>query len=311
MSKFVRMSFAGQTWLVREGCEPFFSAGWRSLGVVKLGTNKAMERWQLNGTVAFVKSFRKRSIFSPNLAKREFKGLVTAAERGVPVLEPMAAHITVRGGVLVFEDLREFQRLDQALAETPSRRELIRAYARFCRLVHDGGVWQDDFNPTNVLYHAGRFVLIDFERAKVKRALSPSERYEMLAGMNRITGFSHSERLLFLRTYLGGDEWKGPARQILRRMIGRLEARWRKLSKKCTSDNRNFGVHRGETVTVYFRKGVLRESQVEAGRFEGLHEVPAADALKAWREAFRNGQTPAACVIPKGSKAGKILYRPE
>lgn len=311
MSKFVRMTLAGQTWLVRKGCESLFTAGWRSLGVVKLGTNKAMERWQLNGAVAFVKSFRKRSIFSPNLARREFKGLVAAADRGVPVLEPMAAHLTVRGGVLVFEDLREFRRLDQVLADTRPRRDLIRAYARFCRLVHDAGVWQDDFNPTNVLYHAGRFVLIDFERAKVKRALSPSERYKMLAGMNRITGFTRSERLLFLRTYLGAGEWKGPAREILRRTIGRLEARRRKLAKKCTSDNRNFGVHRGETVTVYFRKGVLRRSEVEAGRFDGLVEVPAADALEAWREAFRNGRMPVACVIPNRSKAGKLLYRPQ
>lgn len=304
------MTFVGRRWLVREGCEPFFSAGWRRLGIVKLGTHKAMERWQLNGTVGFVKSFRKRSFFSANLARREFRGLVAAAERGVPVLEPMAVRLTMHGGILVFEDLREFRRLDQVLAQTRDRRDLIRAYARFCRQVHDAGVWQDDFNPTNVLYHAGRFVLVDFERAKVKRSISWTERFEMLAGMNRMPGFTRSERLLFLRTYLGDGRWKGPAREILRRTVERLEARWRKLAKKCTRDNRNFGVHQGETVTVYFRKGVLRRSEVAAGRFEGLREVPVADALKAWREAFRNGQSPVACVIPKGSRSGKILYRP-
>src|ERR1043166_5736232 len=103
------------------------------------------------------------------------------------------------------------------------RRRLCFDYGKFARRLHDAGVWQYDFNPSNVLVRDREMLLIDFERVKMRpRALPAEERYYLLAKMNRLTDLSRTDRRRFLKGYLAAHvlESRQPklaATEILRR----------------------------------------------------------------------------------------------
>jgi len=149
-------------------------------------------------------------------ARREARIARAIAARGLAVAAPIAVgeHRTVgllrRSFSVIPEidarDLRSLLSDPQLAAKT--RRELMVRFGSFTRRMHDSGIDQDDTSPNNFLVDAnGDFVLIDFERCKVGNALTPARRWRLLAKLERHRlGVSRTDRLRFLRAYLGQSE---------------------------------------------------------------------------------------------------------
>jgi len=154
-------------------------------------------------------------------ARRE-RALAHAIERrGFAVARPVAVGERRRHGALErswlvtrdegARDLRSL--LESARENGAERRALLERFARFARRLHDAGVDQDDFSPNNFLVRAdGAFVLIDFERARLRRGPLRARAWTQLAKLNRRDfGISRSDRLRFLRAYLGTSGAAGRA----------------------------------------------------------------------------------------------------
>ncbi len=248
-------------------------------------------------------------------------------DRGIPIAPVVA--IRERGGDpwLAVEKLEGARTVQEILldANTPEsrRRGLLRDYGRFVRRLFDAGVWQYDFNPTNVLVHEGRLLLIDFERMRLHAGRTPeSERTYLFSKMQRIPALSRSSRLRFFLAYLEADAkarrtWKSQARAVLKRQVVQQEADSGRAEQRCLEDNRDYGlVKNGEIVAHYWkwrpeRTGGLKEAEVAA--FLSAPEQWVAEdhpeALKAWVEACRSGAQPLAVLLPKGGPAGRLIRK--
>jgi hypothetical protein len=94
------------------------------------------------------------------------------------------------------------------------------ALGQLSRRLHDAGLLQEDFAPNNFLSYRDdppRILPIDFERARIRRALGPGDRRRMLAELDRhLAGASTAYRMRFLRAYAGGD--RRAARRWWRRL---------------------------------------------------------------------------------------------
>jgi tRNA A-37 threonylcarbamoyl transferase component Bud32 len=86
--------------------------------------------------------------------------------------------------------------------------------------LHDAGLLQEDFAPNNFLLQRGdppRILPIDFERARIRRAVGAGARSRMLAKLDRhLAGASAANRMRFLIAYAGGD--RSAARRWWRRL---------------------------------------------------------------------------------------------
>lgn len=189
------------------------------VAVLKRGKHKSLYLLSAGDTAYFVKEYVSLPPARWWQAGREARLMRRVALRGVPVLLPDAVQSFRTRGWLAFRRLVGAERLQVILETTwrfAERRAILLEYARFCRKVHDAGVYQYDFNPTNVLRTPdGRLFQIDFERASLRKHIPWRIRLEQLAGLNRFPGASGSERLFFLRSYLGSGNWKPIARKIL------------------------------------------------------------------------------------------------
>lgn len=173
---------------------------------------------------------RWRYFLRPSKARRE-RAVARRIERlGIAVVRPVAVGEERRHGVLVrsfavsrdagARDLRVV--LESLRGAGRERRELLERFAVFARKLHDTGVDQDDFSPNNFLVRAdGSFVLIDFERVRVRRGPLGARAWIQLAKLHRRDfGVSRTERLRFLRAYLGSEGREGRAER---------RAAWRKI----------------------------------------------------------------------------------
>ncbi len=145
-------------------------------------------------------------------ARREAAVAAAIAERGFPAAVPIAFGERWQGlrlrdsfsvvAELPARDLRSVL-LDRALTGARRQRALER-FGELQRRLHDAGIDQDDTSPNNFLIDAdGAFTLIDFERCHVGRALG-ARRWRLLAKLQRHRlGVSRTDRLRFLRGYLG------------------------------------------------------------------------------------------------------------
>jgi hypothetical protein len=88
----------------------------------------------------------------------------------------------------------------------PGRRRsaALESFGALQRRLHDAGIDQDDTSPNNFLIDAdGAFTLIDFERCRVGHPLG-ARRWRLLAKLQRHRlGVPRTDRLRFLRGYLG------------------------------------------------------------------------------------------------------------
>jgi tRNA A-37 threonylcarbamoyl transferase component Bud32 len=171
------------------------------------------------GPALFVKVFtvsgawpRLRSLLRPSKARREARTAEAVRARGFEVAGPVAVGEercwgTLRRSFSVVAELQGRDLLDRLadLRTTPEeRRGLVVAFGAFARRLHDAGIDQDDFSPNNFLVDtAGNFVLLDFERCRVGPELG-DRRWTLLAKLHRHElSVSRTDRLRFLRAYLG------------------------------------------------------------------------------------------------------------
>jgi hypothetical protein len=137
--------------------------------------------------------------------------------RGLPLPLPLAAGELRRGPLLracfllipVVDGASDVLHLTQEGRLSPAaRRALATALGSLSRRAHDAGLFQDDFAPNNFLVcpdAPSRPLLIDFERAMLRREVDVAARGWMLAKLSRALPFaSRTDRLRFLLAYTGG-----------------------------------------------------------------------------------------------------------
>ncbi len=236
------------------------------------------------------------------------------------------------GSWVAVEFLPGWSQLQQVLLSEETdpgmRRRLLHAYGKFARMLHDAGVWQYDFNPTNVLVKDMDLKLIDFEKVKLYAGAVPeSERLYLLAKMNRISGPSRADRLRFLKGYVQScrkdvERFKAIAAGIRRFGDAQELHDNARAGQRCVKENRDFAPFVIGKVRGFYRKcrpgGPVKG--LEPDELESLAETtntnyrlePADDPLGEWKRANirarQGGAVPLAVLIKKGDFGGLIVY---
>jgi len=171
---------------------------------------------------------RLRYFLRRSKARRERAVATRLARLGFEVAAPVAVGERRSFGLLErsYSVIREIEARDlvrllgDGVISGAERRALLERFAVLARRLHDAGVDQDDFAPNNFLARPdGSFVLIDFERCRVRRAPLGDARWTQLAKLNRRElGVSRSDRLRFLRAYLGAGTTRADRRLAWRRI---------------------------------------------------------------------------------------------
>lgn len=268
-------------------------------------------------------------------ASRELERSLALVRRGIPCVPVAAARDRGAEPWVAFEKLEGWAQLQETLLSesTPAaeRRRLCRAYGRFARRLHDAGVTQYDFNPTNVLVREGRFRLIDFEHLKLYGGRVPERvRWKALAKMNRIPRLSRTDRLRFLLGYLDAEapdreRRRRVVRALLRRAARQAERDGARAERRCVRENRDFGIFRAGPVRGYYRKRRGSGPGLDPDALRALAEGTAreryrleetADAVRAWRRANRRaregrGPVPLAVLLRDGQERGTLVFFPD
>lgn len=341
--RYVWVAGTGHGWRVaEEAAETFrdFDRRVADVRVVKDLRHKRTVECRVEGRDLIIKIYkagglrrRLKSLLWGPRGLAELDACVAVLERGIPTVPVLAAGESGGESCAVFGRLEGWRQLQEVLLSGApagaARRRLLFLYGRFARRVHDAGIWQYDFNPTNVLVRGEEFKLIDFEKTRVRPFLAEGVRLRSLAKMNRIGRLSRADRLRFLRGYLDASaedlgRWKEIAREILA-LGARQEARDADRSeRRCVDDNRDFGPFEIAGVRGYYRKrrpgrpgpGLSAEELAllarEPGRNGGYRFEPAGDAVAAWKKANRKarsgGPAPVAVLFEKGGGSGKLVY---
>jgi hypothetical protein len=245
----------------------------------------------------------KRNAYPPlrlgSKARRELAIAMRLAERGVPVVLPLAAGER-RAGARLREcwlvvplvegatDLaRHAARGDLAASE---RRGLAHALGALVRRAHDAGLVHGDLAPNNVLLRPGlppALWLVDFERARLRACVGSRARRRMLAKLARgLPDASASQRLRFLRAYALGDA------RAARRWWRALEAEaprlarrdHRRMRRKTARDGRRIRRVRGPDGAGFAWRGAPAEA-LAGGWLEA--DARAADALECAAGVWR------------------------
>jgi GT2 family glycosyltransferase/tRNA A-37 threonylcarbamoyl transferase component Bud32 len=311
-----------------------FDAKRRSTKVLKDFRWKKMLEYTTGGRTYFIKIYkapgwwrRLRTMLFGSRASHEWAMSDGVYHRGIRQAPIVAMREGGGEDWVAIEKLEGWSQLQATLLSTTDRRRLCRAYGRFARRVHDAGIWQYDFNPTNVLVKDGEFRIIDFERMKLYPAAVPrGVRLKSIAKMNRVPSISRTDRLRFLKGYLDSvtaerEAWKEAAKELLSLFDAQVEHDVDRSERRCMDENRDFGAFElGEWRGHYLKKrsdragGVtlddvraLTEGSPEAFRFE-----TAGDAIEAWQKANRQakegGPTPVAVIVKRSSSEGKIAF---
>jgi len=187
---------------------------------------------------------RMRYFLRRSKARRERAIAVRLTRLGFEVAAPVAVGERRRLGVLdrSYSVIREIDARDLVkllggkVLDGVARRALLESFAVLARRLHDAGVDQEDFAPNNFLARPdGSFVLIDFERCHIRRAPLGDARFTQLAKLHRRDlGVSRSDRLRFLRAYLGKDAGRAERRAAWLRI-------WPEFRRIRTRDAQNAG----------------------------------------------------------------------
>jgi GT2 family glycosyltransferase/tRNA A-37 threonylcarbamoyl transferase component Bud32 len=270
---------------------------------------------------------RLKNLLFGSRATRELECSLGVHERGIPQAPVVAMREDGHETWVAIEKLSDWAQLQSTLLSMSDRRRLCTAYGRFARRLHDAGVWQYDFNPTNILVREGRFLLIDFELMKLyDRAVPEAVRMKSIGKMNRVPGLSRTDRLRFLLGYLDADagerkDWKAAARTLLRIYAEKVEDDVDRAERRCLDENRDFGAFEvGDWRGHYLKK---REGQaagltldevraLAAGAEEPYRIEAAGDAIEAWQKANRKakegGPAPLAVLVRRKSSEGKVAF---
>ncbi len=311
---------AGVRWWLRAGEDPARLAPLLARALERLGTaadlrsgrRKRLYRLALESDER-ADHLLKRNAYPPargwrwsaggSKARRELTIAEGLAERGVPVVVPVAAGERRRAGRLVecfllvalLPDARDLRRVwsDPALPAR-ERRHLARALGALIREAHAAGLQQDDLAPNNVLVcdATAGLRLIDFERARLRRRTPARARRRSLAKLARAAaGVPSAQRLRFLRAYAGDSgearRWWERLRAEAPRLARHDDAR---MCRVATRDGRRFeriahGAWRG-----YARRGI--DPQALLARLDP-GPSPAAGGVRievdtpVWRVVYR------------------------
>jgi tRNA A-37 threonylcarbamoyl transferase component Bud32 len=267
-------------------------------------------------------------------ARHEFEMSIRLERRGIPMVPIVAMKDSGNPRWVAVEKLEDWRQLEEILlspsTEPGARRRLALEYGKFARRLLDQGIWQYDFNPTNVLTKEDRFRLIDFERLKVTgRPVPTGERIYLLAKMNRIPNLSRTDRLRFLKGYRECDAPRARAlrdlaRAILDRGLIQKEVDRDRQEDRCVSENRDFASFAIGDWAGHYRTARpdrpdpgLKLEDVERALKEGWPEgayrtLASSQVIEAWKKAHRQTDAgsppPLAVVHRKGSDSGTLVY---
>ena len=270
-----------------------------------------------------------KSLLGFSRATSEASVSVAVVRAGIPCAPVVACGEREMGSAAVVERIDGARSLQDVLLDpaTPARlrRLLLLRYGRFARLLQDRGVWQYDFNPTNILLDGSSMLFIDFERAQYRgRPLAEAVRLPLVAKMNRIPLLSKTDRLRFLRGYLDAHAADRARKGDIVATLLRLAAEKsmedvEKAGERCFEDNRDFGVLALDGWEGWYRKpraeredpGIAVEDLAKAlGGAARAEEV--GDLETAWAEANRRGGAgrPLAAARKPGAKGGRLIFAP-
>lgn len=270
-----------------------------------------------------VPTFAKRikNLLLGSRAAHEWTMSQAVHELGIPQAPIVAVRETGDETWVAVEKLDGWAQLQETILAAADRRRLCLEYGRFARRLHDVGIWQYDFNPTNILVKDGEFRLIDFERMRIyPRAVPTAERMQSLAKMNRIPAVSKTDRLRFLKGYVDSvkverEDWKPIAKEILRRFGAQIERDLDRSERRCLDENRDYGAFEAGEWRGHYAKRTLTIEQAKAlanGGDGACRWEPAADAIGAWQKANRRakegGPAPLAVLVKRSSAEGKIAW---
>lgn len=326
MSDYVAVRAGGWRWKVSEAWREFPFGKFEDL----LGSARPVKDLNIKRTVEvradgrdfLVKIYKGRGAFHRlkaallgSRAGRELDALVGAVERGVPTLPFVAVGERGAESCVIILKEPDRERLDLLLARSRNRRALIAEYGRWARRVHDAGIDQADFNPTNVLAKSGRdpdLRLIDFEKVRIARALSETARLKSLAKIDRMIPASRADRLRFFESYLGEEsrDRKGLRLRAAKLLGYADDVRARDAARRreaCVKEGRNFAKFREGDAWGWYRRDLVSPVALASGVGR---RVAVERALDAWRRANGSvtGELPAAVVLTRGSPGGYLVY---
>jgi len=213
-------------------------------------------------------------LFRKSKGLRELELAAEIGRRGIPTIVPEKIRDIRKWGFLqksmtLTQQLPDCMDLEERLLkkgvqDRRLRRKIIAEYGRLARLIHDQGVYQDDFDPNNILYQKhsdGTFKLyfLDFERTRITRELSRPKRIHLLAKLSRMgRQMKGTDQLRFLKAYLGPEttqeeyqKWVGQIRQEAENIFLRDQRRaW----KECITTNSRIGFIKYGAYRGYYRK---------------------------------------------------------
>ncbi len=244
---------------------------------------------------------RIKSILKGTRARHEYESSREVARRGVPCIAIEALAEWKAGGAVFIRKLDGWRNVNEAL---PDDALLVR-YGAFCRAVHDANVWQDDFNPTNVLLSpTGEMRLIDYERLQPLKAISERERMRLLAKLVRMPTVGRSGLDHVLTGYMRAGETLRDRILALAERQAKIDRA--KLSKNCLLENRTFAKLESPGHVGFCRRG--------AWPLETARKQSTEDAFAAWREAnlraLDGAPRPVAVLRERNGKRGWVAFEP-
>lgn len=213
-------------------------------------------------------------LFRRSKARRELDLSEKIREKGIPTIVPQAVKDTRKWGLLkqsmiITEYLPDCLNLEDLLLKQPFpdkhlKRRILEAYGRLARRIHDQGIYQDDFDPNNILYEKkqnGTFQLyfLDIERTRIVNELSRKKRIHLLAKLNRMgRRLPQTDQMRFLTAYLGDKAAKEEKREWIRRIKEEEEKVFhrdqRRAWKQCCLPGTRIGLVRYKKYRGYYRK---------------------------------------------------------
>jgi len=230
----------------------------------------------------FIKVYKCHGIFNKlkyffrqSKGYREWKLAAQVESKGVFTIVPLAIGEKRKLGVLqesmvVAEmlengiDLEDLFLKNEKIRDVRLKRKIIHGYGRWARELHNKGILQEDFDPNNVLFQWDdnekfRLFLIDFERVKLFKNLSIKKRVRSLAKLNRVRKVGKTDRLRFIKSYLGGDlndrqdlrEWLTSIQEDEKKVLLRD---CRRAARKCVTRGERVGYLNNGSYRGYYRR---------------------------------------------------------
>jgi len=128
----------------------------------------------------------------------EAREAVESAQRDVYHI----AEDTLGGGLLLNDYL-------SSLTAGDEKRLALQRLARWIRHIHSRQIWQRDFKSRNVLFHNGRYHMLDLDSVRLEPRIGTARRMMNLAQLNASVSnaITLKDRLRFFHFYIAGARW--------------------------------------------------------------------------------------------------------